>query len=615
MLDVSGASKGVLINRMTTAERDAITNPAQALQIYNTTTKCFEYWENGIWQTMTCATCPLPAQPIAISGSASPCENSSETYSVTNVTGVTYTWTFPSGWTQTAGGTTNSITVTVGSGSGNIQVVSSNVCGSGTARTLAVTPIAMPAFPTAATNSATQTQIAWSWNTVSGAAGYKYNTANNYLSATDNGTNTSYIQTSLTCNTSYTLFVWAYNGCGNSAATTLTQTTASCCVGGSLVSTFGTNGVLTSNPSSETEIYRSIAIDGTGIYVGAEYYNYPSVGLWRIEKRDLTTGALIPSFGTSGAITTTDGKQIYALVLDGTGLYSGGFDEPTGNWQWRIEKRDLNTGALIWFQNSNPSSGNEKVTALAIDGNGLYVAGYDRVGGPNRWRIEKRDLNTGALITSFGTNGVIISISSASINAITLDATGLYLAGYDAVPGDAEWRIEKRDLSTGALITSFGTNGVITSNPSSDDDQINGITIDATGIYAAGYDKFPGDAQWRIEKRNLSTGALITSFGTGGIVTLNPTSSNEDKINAITLDGSGLYMAGQTEELGKPQWKMQKRDLVTGNVIWSQINSTNTTNDAYPYAIALDPNSVYSAGYDQDPGSSNTQFRIEKRCK
>jgi trimeric autotransporter adhesin len=82
--------------------------------------------------------CNMPSQPSPISGSNSVCTGISRNYSVTNVAGVTYTWTFPAGWTQTGGGTTNSVTVTTGSGSGNITVTPSNSCGNGTSRTLAV---------------------------------------------------------------------------------------------------------------------------------------------------------------------------------------------------------------------------------------------------------------------------------------------------------------------------------------------------------------------------------------------------------------------------------------------------------------------------------------------
>ncbi len=80
-----------------------------------------------------------PSQPSTITGATSPCISSSQIYSVTNVAGVTYTWSFPPGWSQTAGGSTNSVTVTVGSGAGDITVTPSNACGNGTPQTLTVT--------------------------------------------------------------------------------------------------------------------------------------------------------------------------------------------------------------------------------------------------------------------------------------------------------------------------------------------------------------------------------------------------------------------------------------------------------------------------------------------
>ena len=79
-------------------------------------------------------------QPGVITGPANPMQGSSQNYSVVSVPGVSYAWTFPAGWVQTGGGTTNSVTVTVGSGSGDVVVTPSNDCGNGTPRTLAVIP-------------------------------------------------------------------------------------------------------------------------------------------------------------------------------------------------------------------------------------------------------------------------------------------------------------------------------------------------------------------------------------------------------------------------------------------------------------------------------------------
>jgi len=85
-----------------------------------------------------------------------------------------------------------------------------------------------PNTPIAGTHVPSETQIVWSWNSVGGADGYKYNTVNDYTTATDNETSTIYTQTGLICGTEYTLYVWAYNACGNSIVLTLTQTTSAC---------------------------------------------------------------------------------------------------------------------------------------------------------------------------------------------------------------------------------------------------------------------------------------------------------------------------------------------------------------------------------------------------
>jgi uncharacterized protein (TIGR02145 family) len=86
----------------------------------------------------------------------------------------------------------------------------------------------LPNAPTAGTHVSAQTEITWNWNAVSNATGYKWNTSNNYLTATDMGTATTKTETGLTCGTTYTRYVWAYNNCGNSTPLTLNQSTSAC---------------------------------------------------------------------------------------------------------------------------------------------------------------------------------------------------------------------------------------------------------------------------------------------------------------------------------------------------------------------------------------------------
>lgn len=84
---------------------------------------------------------------------------------------------------------------------------------------------AVPGPPAAGVHSATMSQIIWHWNTVPIALGSKWNTVDDYSTATDLGTATSTIETGLQCNTNYTRYVWAYNDCGPSTRTVLLNST------------------------------------------------------------------------------------------------------------------------------------------------------------------------------------------------------------------------------------------------------------------------------------------------------------------------------------------------------------------------------------------------------
>jgi len=69
ILDISAAptnNKGMLIPRLTTTQRNSIISPAHTLLIFNTTTNCYEWWDNlgGSWVSMGCG-CTPPSSTVA----------------------------------------------------------------------------------------------------------------------------------------------------------------------------------------------------------------------------------------------------------------------------------------------------------------------------------------------------------------------------------------------------------------------------------------------------------------------------------------------------------------------------------------------------------------------
>ncbi|MEI6765665.1 MAG: glycine-rich protein [Bacteroidota bacterium] len=100
MLDVSSTSRGVLISRMTTSERNAIVHPAEGLMIFNTDSKCINlYRSNGWWEI--CGNCIPPASPV-VGNNGPMCEGNSLNLTASLITGVTYSWTGPNGFSSTA---------------------------------------------------------------------------------------------------------------------------------------------------------------------------------------------------------------------------------------------------------------------------------------------------------------------------------------------------------------------------------------------------------------------------------------------------------------------------------------------------------------------------------
>ncbi len=358
----------------------------------------------------------------------------------------------------------------------------------------------------------------------------------------------------------------------------------------------------TNNPSSGEDDAWGIWADGSGLYVAGDDSVQRNLE-WRVEKRNLSDGALLwfqqenPSAGAD---------SIWSLSGDTSGIYAVGYDSVPGNLEWRMEKRNLGDGTPMWMQTSNPSAGADVAFGVAVDASGIYVVGVDNSPGNDEWRIEKRSLNDGTLLWNQTSNP---STSMDWALGVAADASGIYVVGYDNAPGDLEWRIEKRNLDDGGLLWTQ------TSNPTHGEasgiylgDRAFGVAADSSGIYVVGFDNSPApdDVEWRIEKRALDDGSLLWNQ------TENP-SPREDRAFSVGVDVSGVYVAGfdSSPGPGDLEWRVEKRNRDNGALVWTQTDNSSVGED-WAWALTVRSSGVYVAGFDSVHGEDNVEWRIDE---
>lgn len=213
---LAGTGSALTFNNLTTAGTYTIVAT-------NASTSCS--------QTMTgsavITTGTAPGSPSAITASKSPvCQGDNNiTYSVTAVTGVTYTWSY-SGTGATISGTSNSISINypASATSGVLSVTATNACGTSAASTVNVTVNSLPTQPGAFSVSSPtvcqgQNNVAYTIPAVAGATTYNWTYSGSGTTISGSGTtvNLSFSSTA----TSGTLSVTASNSCGTSPAQTV----------------------------------------------------------------------------------------------------------------------------------------------------------------------------------------------------------------------------------------------------------------------------------------------------------------------------------------------------------------------------------------------------------
>ena len=288
------------------------------------------------------------------------------------------------------------------------------------------------------------------------------------------------------------------------------------------------------------DVAYGIAVDSTGVYVAGTQDNF---NLWRVEKRTLDGLGGIDGKGLIWAkavdIDSFGQDVAYGIAVDSTGVYVAGMQNNMN--RWRVEKRSLANGSLIWARAENLSGGWDIAHGIAVDSTGVYVAGFQN--DYNRWRVEKRTLDGLGGIDGKGLiwvkaenlSGFILDVAYG----IAVDSTGVYVSGTQNM--ENLWRVEKRSRADGSLVWPWAEN----LSGFNRDDIAHGIAVDSTGVYAAGFQN--NKNLWRVEKREKGAAPINPPT-----VVTNPANNITD--TSATLNGSITDTGGENATQRGFEW-------------------------------------------------------------
>jgi uncharacterized delta-60 repeat protein len=314
---------------------------------------------------------------------------------------------------------------------------------------------------------------------------------------------------------------------------------------GTLDNSFATNGVLKSDFNSGYDMATNLAIqpDGkivvSGIASNGVLYDFAIIRL-------TSNGTFDNTFGTNGKATfdfNNSSDEAKKLVLQPDGkIIVAGFNTTIGAF---AALRCNSNGTLDNSFGSNGKvttafNGAAMVSSIALQPDGkIIICGSDLVGGfPNFAML--RYTSSGALDTGFGTNGkTYIDPVSGSLNgnAIQLLSDGKIIAG-GTLNGDFALLKFK---SNGEADSTFGINGIKTKDLGGADG-LSALQILSDGKILTGGSSTASSTNDFVVARFDVNGNIDGVFGNAGIATTSLSTQN-DNLNGLTLTNTGKIIA------------------------------------------------------------------------
>ncbi|HEY7986383.1 MAG TPA: cadherin-like domain-containing protein, partial [Methylophilaceae bacterium] len=321
---------------------------------------------------------------------------------------------------------------------------------------------------------------------------------------------------------------------------------------GSLDSTFDGNGKATTNFTSVLgSAASSVALQADGKVVVAGSAQNVGTGEDFAVARFNADGSLDSTFGTNGKVTTNlgpgpsndDFATSEAIQANGKIVVGGYSTNINGNTDFSLVRYNTNGSLDTSFNATGKvttdfNNSYDKLYSITIQADGKIIA----VGSINNQDFALARYNTdGSLDTSFGTNGKLTSdfFNRADIaKSVIVQSDGkILVTGSVTTPYAQEIGLERFNAD-GSLDSTFGNNGKLITDvgiPGYDFYSVgNSVTVEADGkILIAG-----GNGYTSVVLRYNSDGTLDNSFGNVSTLNANTTASYTEHGTAAPLDSA-----------------------------------------------------------------------------
>jgi hypothetical protein len=363
-----------------------------------------------------------------------------------------------------------------------------------------------------------------------------------------------------------------------------------------------------------TSRVRTIAIDGSKLYVGGEFSTVNNGGsgggtsnISNLAAFNLSDGSLDNGWNPNC------GRAVHALaVTDATVYAAGEFTGIGDSLRVRIVALDKTQGKATGNWNTGASG---TVYALAMNtGSAIYAGGdFLSIGGSLRQNLAALDDN-GAVVTSFDAR----ITGSTAVYALAVADDHLYFGGsFTKVSG-----VFLSNLAAWKLKGSPGTTGLIDWNPSPNS-VVYALAVSNLNIYVGGrFTQVNSESRHRLAAFNRSTRVLI---GSDPLIKGFYSNGNEElssSVRAIAVHGTRVYVGGDFTNVGPDvgtdkRWRLAAfNDGATPSldVSWRPSVQPDVI-DAADYrfvraiAVSSDGNTVYVGGQYLNV-SSSAQYSV-----